>query len=143
MISRMPATVQTAWGEAVAHDFEIWLEDVMDENAVGKKDWQETKTELGSMGTRLTAVETRLTNVEQNVADLRTELRELRRSMEERFDRMNTYINERFDRQSAEVNARFDALQRLIVVQTRWNIGLIALFCTILAVLYGLDRFAP
>jgi hypothetical protein len=71
--------------------------------------------------TRLAGVEARLTFVEQNLADLKAEFREFRR----------------------EVTERLDATNRLLVSQARWNIGLLGLFGTIFAILYGIGQLRP
>jgi len=44
---------------------------------------------------------------------------------------------------SADLNARIDRLQQQVRVQTRWSIGILALFCTITAALIGIAQFKP
>jgi len=164
MLTRMPETVQQAWGEVAARDFTVWMEDVMSEQTVRRDEWGQVKVDLvdlrtgldvvrerltnvearlTNVETRLTNVETRLTIIEHEVAELKIEMREFRREVNERFDRMGAMFNDRIDRLSTDMNARIDRLQQQILVQTRWSIGILALFCTITAALIGIAQLRP
>jgi len=128
MLARMPETIHQAWGEAAARDFVVWLEDAMTERTVKRSEWEEMRSRFDDVETRLSNVETRLAVVEAGLAELRADLRELRREMNERFDR---------------VNERFDRLNALIIAQTRWTVGTLALFGTIIAILVGIGQLTP
>jgi chromosome segregation ATPase len=104
--------------------------------------------------TRLDGVESRLTMVEHDLAELKVEVRDLRRDIHERLDRMAAMFNERFDRQAAEMNARFDhqaaevngrfdRLQQQMLSQTRWTVGTLALFGTLITLLVGIGQLRP
>lgn len=161
MLVKMPDTIQNAWGEVAVRDFTIWLETVMTERTVSQDAWGQAQGRFDAVEIRLTyvekrldaveirltnvekrldAVEIRLTNVERELAELKVEVRELRREMNERFDRVIAMFNERFDRQAAEMNARFAQIQQLILSQTRWAVGTLALFGTIIAILVGIGQ---
>jgi hypothetical protein len=58
--------------------------------------------------------------IEHDVADLKADLRLFRQEVTARFERL-----------SAEMNQRFDTMHREMVAQTRWAIGLLALFIAV------------
>ena len=118
--------------------------------------------------TRLDGVESRLTMVEHDLAELKVEVKDLRRDIHARLDRLVMLFTDRFDRQAsemsarfAEVNARFDRhaaevntrcsegndrcdrLQQQMLSQTRWTVGTLALFGTLIAILVGIGQLRP
>ncbi len=68
----------------------------------------------------------------QTRAEFRSDLGELRREMNERFDQMG----QRFE-------SRLDRMNERMLVQTRWLIGSIALFGTILTIMMAIAQFTP
>jgi hypothetical protein len=68
-----------------------------------------------------------------DVTELRKEINDLRKEMNERFDRMN----ERFDR----MNERFDTMYERMTSLVKWTVGTIALFGTIITILYAIGLF--
>ena len=85
--------------------------------------------------------------------ETRSEFHALRLEMNERFDRIDERfdrINERFDRMSERfiglerhMETRLDQMSERMLVQTRWLIGSIALFGTIITILLAIAQFAP
>lgn len=70
--------------------------------------------------------------------------------MNERFDRMNErsvemerHFGNRFDQMNQHFEMRLDQMNERIIVQTRWLIGTIALFGTILSILMAIATFSP
>jgi len=79
-------------------------------------------------------------------AELREDLGQLRREMNERFDGINGRfdgINGRFDQMNQHFESRLDQMSERMLVQTRWLIGSIALFGTILTVMMAIAQFTP
>jgi len=79
-------------------------------------------------------------------AEFRQDLGELRREMNERFDGMNERfdgMNERFDGMNERFESRLDQMSERMLVQTRWLIGSIALFGTILTIMMAIAQFTP
>ena len=72
----------------------------------------------------------RLDILEHDVADVKTSIADLHRTMNERFDRMNSGINERFDQ-----------MYRHISTMTRWTVGTLALLGTIMTILMAIAQF--
>jgi len=75
----------------------------------------------------------RLDVLERDVAELKADLKELRKEMNERFDR----VNERFDR----MNERFDTMYERMTSLVKWTVGTLALFGTIITILYAIGLF--
>jgi hypothetical protein len=143
MAIRLPDTVLKVWGESAGHDFEAWLEDILADDTVGKEEWRGVGLRMGALESRMVGVESRLDKVEsrldqvdtrlgiveRDLVDLKTEMREFRRAVDERFDRLY-----------AEMGARFDEMHRQMAVQTRWTIGVLALFGTLITLLVGIGQ---
>jgi len=84
--------------------------------------------------------------LEHDVADIKENVRELRGEMNERFDRMNERfdrMNERLVEMERHFEVRLDQMSDRMLVQTRWLIGSIALFGTILTILQAIAHFTP
>ena len=120
----MPITfspvVRNAWGDEVTDEVARVLDETFEQRTVSREEWREV---LG----RLDRVEEHLDHLGEEVSHQRREIGELRREMNERFDAMNE---------------RFDKMNEAMRVQTRWTIGTIALFGTIIAVLIAVVEFA-
>jgi tetrahydromethanopterin S-methyltransferase subunit G len=119
ILPEMPPSVQQTLGPEATGDFSQWLEVVLVEHAVRRDEYRE--------------VLSRLDILEHDVADVKTSITDLHRTMDERFDR----VNERFDR----VNGRFDEMYRHISTMTRWTVGTLALFGTIITILMAIAQF--
>jgi len=117
----LPESVQRVLGEEAGRDLVDWLQGLLSERAISREEWRQLLS--------------RLDILEHDVAEVKTELQELRREMNERFDRMN----ERFDR----MNERFDTMYERLLVHTRWTIGVLSLFGTILAILVAIGQLSP
>lgn len=81
----------------------------------------------------------RLDILEHDVADVKDRITDLHRTMDERFDRMNSEMNERFDR----MNERFDQMYERMTTMTRWTVGTLALLGTIMTILMAIAQFVP
>ena len=146
MITQMPERLRLALGNDVSRDLEGWLEGLLVADYVQHTEWAETRDGLGRVEAglddvvrHLAASDMRQSAFEREMAEFKAEFREFRRE-----------VTERLDRQAAEmlafsnaVNARLDRQYEQVLVQTRWNIGLIGLFGTIFAILYGIGQLKP
>jgi hypothetical protein len=139
VITRIPETVQQAWGDAIVRDFTTWLEVVMTDQTVGRDEWGTAVVRLTAVESRLAAVETRLGHIESEMADLRVAVDGMRDTFVNRFDR----IYEHFDRLGARFDDRLDRSHELSAVQMRWTFGLFGLFGTLVALLVGIGQFVP
>jgi hypothetical protein len=143
MATPLPKTVRDAWGEQAAGEFAGWLEALLQERTVTRSEWHDLGERYTGSEARLDRVEVRLENLARELGDLKLEVRALRTAMEERLDRQAAQFDLRFDSLSHELNRRMDDLQRLMVVQTRWSIGILALFGTMVTVLLTIQTLRP
>jgi len=147
---RTPESIRRALGEEAAADLVPWVEQIVAERAVPRDEYRQ--------------VLARLEIVEHDVADIKVEQRELRREMgefrrevNERFDQMYQHFEVRFDRMNERfdqmhrhsevrfdrMNERFDQMYDRMLVQTRWMVGTIAVFGTLITALLAVSRFSP
>ncbi|PSQ77034.1 MAG: hypothetical protein BRD37_05680 [Bacteroidetes bacterium QH_8_67_23] len=162
MPSTLPRSVRESWGEQAADDFAGWLDDRIRERAVHRDDFREVlsrldvlENEVAGINDRLDRFETRFDQIDQRFDQINQRLDQQSAQFDQRLDKMN----ERFDQQSAQfdqrldqqsvqfdqrldkMNERFDRLHEQMRVQTRWTVGTIALFGTIVTVLLAIAQF--
>ncbi len=152
--------------QAVGHDDFTKVEERLDD-----VDVRLTKVEerLENVEMRLTLVESGLADLKTEVRQFRQEITErmdrlqaqnaelIERLMlhltdrsehtvtvvDDRLDRTIATIDDRLDRMQARFDDRFDRLQAQMAVQTRWSVGVLALFGTIIAMLVGIAQLTP
>jgi len=104
---------------------ENWLSESIREKAVPRDEYRELLSRLDGLEKDISLVKEEQARMR---AEFREDLGELRREMHERFDRMNE---------------RLDQMSERMLVQTRWLIGTIALFGTILTIMMAIAQFTP
>jgi len=137
MATRVPQTMRQAWGDELVLEFVPWLEQVIEEKTSPRL--EQLVEEKAVPRDEYRQVLSRLDVLEHDVADIKADVRELRAEMNERFDR----VNERFDQLGQHFEVRLDQMSERMLVQTRWLIGSIALFGTILTILQAIAQFTP
>ena len=169
----MPQVVRRGWGEEVVAAFVPWLKEeiseTVKEKAVPRDEYREVLSRLDLLEKDISLVkeeqarmrvEFREDQVQmraefredqaqmraefrEDQAQMRAEFREdlgqLHREMNERFDGMH----ERFDGMNQHFESRLDQMSERMLVQTRWLIGSIALFGTILTIMMAIAQFMP
>ncbi len=133
-LPKIPQSVERTLGPEATGDLTQWFEVVLVEHAVRRDEYRE--------------VLSRLDILEHDVADVKDRITDLHRTMDERFDRMNSEMNERFERLEARnderfdrMNKRFDEMYRHISTMTRWTVGTLALLGTIMTILMAIAQF--
>jgi tetrahydromethanopterin S-methyltransferase subunit G len=161
----IPQTVRRALGEEAVVDFmpwmESWLAESIQEKAVPRDEYREVLAGLDGLEKDLSLVKEEQARMRaefredqaQMRAEFREDLGELRREMherfahiEERFDRVNERfdgMNQRLDQMNQHFESRLDQMSERMLVQTRWLIGTIALFGTILTIMMAIAQFTP
>jgi len=147
----IPQTVRRSLGEEAVVDFmpwmEEWLSQSIKEKAVPRDEYREVLSRLDGLEKDILLVKEEQARMRvefrEDQAQMRDEFREelgqLRREMNQRFDE----INKRFDGMNQRFESRLDQMSERMLVQTRWLIGSIALFGTILTIMMGIAQFAP
>jgi len=106
---------------------------------------------------RLDILERDMAEVHDEVSAVKADVKDLRREMNERFDAINARMDARFDAINArmdarfdkvnehfdKINERFDQMYDRIMVMTRWTVGTLALFGTMITILIAIQQFAP
>lgn len=164
MPSSLPASVRATLGEDGANDLVEWLETYLQERTVrrderpdqGDPEDRQGGSTLGvyrEVFSRLDVLEERFVQLENRIderfeqVDRRFEqvdqrfgtIEERFNQLDQRLDEQGTQFNDRVD----AVNDRIDRLHEAMRVQTRWTVGTIALFGTIVTVLLAIAEFAP
>ena len=144
MAIQVPQTVRRAWGDELILEFVPWLEQIIEEKTSPRLEQLVEGKAVPRDEYR--QVLSRLDVLEHDVADIKENVRELRGEMNERFDRMNERfdrMNERLVEMERHFEVRLDQMSDRMLVQTRWLIGSIALFGTILTILQAIAHFTP
>ncbi len=136
MSPQVPEAVRQAWGDELVAEIVPWLEQIVQEKAIPRDEYHH-------MLSRLEILEHDVADIKADVRELRGEIGDLRGEMNERFDRMSQRFEARLERMSQHFEARLDQTSERILVQTRWLIGTIALFGTILTILMAIAQFTP
>ena len=103
-------------------------------------------SEFAPLTSRLTGVETSLTRVETELGAFRAETTArfdgLERQLATIDGRLNS-MDQRFDSLQARYDVRFDAIDERILTQTRWSVGILALFGSLTALLMAVGQLRP
>ncbi len=118
----LPQSVRDAIGEEASNDFVLWY----DEKSVQREEYRQVLSRLDVIEHDLKSIHARLDRIE-------TRMDQMASQTDNRFDG----VNNRFD----GVNDRFDRLHEAMRVQTRWTVGTIALFGTLITVLLAIAEF--
>ena len=147
----IPQTVRRSLGEEAVVDFmpwmERWLSESIKEKAVPRDEYREVLSRLDGLEKDVSLVKEEQARMRvefredqvQMRAEFREDLGQLRREMHECFDGMH----ERFDGMNQHFESRLDQMSERMLVQTRWLIGSIALFGTILTIMMAIAQFTP
>ncbi len=158
---RVPEAVRRALGDDVVAEMIPWLEQIIDEKAVPRDEYRELLSRSDILEHDVSEIKADIRELRAEIGNLRGEvsgeINGLRREMNERFIDMERHfelrfdqinerfdqMNDRFDQMGRHFEARLDQMNERMLVQTRWLIGMIALFGTILSILMAIATFTP
>lgn len=135
-MASLPPTVHQILGEEASEEFVRWLDQRIEERAVPRDEYREVLS-------RLDLVEHDLEEVKSQLRSLNERLDRMSAQFDDRLDRMSIQFDDRFDRLGAEFNRRMDTMAEQMAATTRWTVGTIALFGTIITILLAVSQFAP
>ncbi len=159
MAVRVPEAVREAWGDEAVMAFLPWLEEILTDKAILRDEYRQVLSRLDVLEKDVALIKDEQVRMRsefrENQAQMRAEFRqglnELRREMNERFDRINERfdrmnerfdrMNERFDRMESAMGERFDTMYERMLTQSRWLVGSIALFGTIISIVLAIGQF--
>ena len=145
MPTPLPQSVQETLGDPAAGDSARWLKTYVEERAVMRGEYRKVLTRLDLIDERVERVDERFDHVEQRLDETNERLDQV----DQRLDEQSAQFNQRLDEQSRQLNERIDGVSERIDrlheqmrVQTRWTVGTIALFGTIVTVLLAIAEFS-
>ena len=116
-----PRSVRAAWGEEATEDFERWFDEVIQDRAVPRDTCRTVFCRRTPANNRRDRLGNRCTDLRPNVINMRGDVHALRMKVnEQRFRRMNERLR----------------------AMTRWTVGTIALFGTLMTILLAIAEFA-
>jgi phage shock protein A len=155
MPTSLPQSVREHMGEQVAADFSRWFAENVQQELVTNDEYRKVLSRLDVLEERFDHVEERFDRVDERLDRMDERLNQ----MDERLDAMNAQMNERLDAMNAQMNERFDAmnermderseqvtdqLDRMndrILSMTRWLIGLLVFFGSMVTALLAVAQF--
>ncbi|MBM4465699.1 MAG: DUF2959 domain-containing protein [Chloroflexi bacterium] len=148
MAIQVPQTVRRAWGDELVLEFVPWLEQVIEEKTSPRlKQLVEEKAvprdEYRQVLSRLDVLEHDVADIKENVRELRHEMRREIGDLRGEIVGLRDEMNRRFVDMERHFEVRLDQMSDRMLVQTRWLIGSIALFGTILTILQVIAQFTP
>ena len=130
MPTTLPPSVREHFGEAVAEDFAHWLDEYVQEHAVERDEYRKVLS-------RLDVIDERFEQVDQRFESLEARMDERFEQVDQRFDRLETRMDDRFE----SMDAKLDRMNDRILSMTRWLIGLVALFGSLVTALLAVAQF--
>ena len=148
MPTTLPQSVQETLGEQAAGDFARWLDENFEQRTVHRDEYREVLSRLDVLEERFDHVEQRFDRMEAHVDE---QLEQMETRFDERLEQMEAHFNERFkqvnqrfeqvDQRFEGVEAKLDRMNDRILSMTRWLIGLIALFGSLVTALLAVAQF--
>ena len=133
----VPQSVREVLGEQASGDLATWFDESIRAQAVERDEFRKVLSRLDVLEERFDGVDDRLDRIDDRL-----------NAMDERFDAMNAQMNERFDamntrmsERSEHIDEKLDRMNDRILSMTRWLIGLLVLFGTMVTVLLGIAQF--
>jgi len=151
MPTSLPASVRASLGEEGADDFVRWLDDYLQTRTVHRDERPDGSDPSDRQGgsalgayrevlSRLDVLEERIVQLEERIDQRFEQVDQRFEQIDKRFDQ----VDQRFEQMDGRIDAvhdRIDRLHEAMRVQTRWTIGTIALFGTIVTVLLAIAEF--
>lgn len=148
MPTSLPRSVREHMGDQVADDFSRWFEENVQQELVTNDQYREVLSRLDVLEERFDHVEERFDRMGERLDQMEERFEDRSDELNQRFEDRFDELNQRFEGRSKEVNQRFEGmdakLERMndrILSMTRWIIGLIALFGTMVTVLLAIAQF--
>ena len=134
MPTTLPRTVRDAWGEEVADEFSSWLDENFQQRTVSRGEFREILSRLDVLEERF----------DQQDARFEERLEAQNKHFEERFDEVGARLDrmeKRFERRFESMDEKLDRMNGRILSMTRWLIGLLVAFGTMITVLLSIAQF--
>jgi tetrahydromethanopterin S-methyltransferase subunit G len=159
MPTTLPASVRDTLGEEAAVDFARWLDETLQQRTVKRDEYREVLSRLDvleerfdyveerfdlmekRMDERFEQIDQRFEQIDRRFESMEEQFNERFESMEERFDSRLAGMKEEFNGCFETMDAKLDRMNDRILSMTRWLIGLIALFGSLVTALLAVAQF--
>jgi DNA anti-recombination protein RmuC len=159
MPTSLPPSVREHFGEEVADDFARWLDETFQQRAVHRDEYREVLSRLDVLEEGFTHMEERFDLLEEHVDDRLDDMEkrfddrldDMEKRFEDRFEQIDQRfeqvdqrfesMEERFDKRFESMDAKLDRMNDRILSMTRWLIGLVALFGSLVTALLAVAQF--
>ena len=148
MPTTLPQSVREHMGEQVAADFSRWFAENVQQELVTNDEYREVLSRLDIFEKRFDQTDERLDRMDERLNQMDERLDAMNAQMNERFDAMNARMDERFDamnermdERSEQVTDQLDRMNDRILSMTRWLIGLLVFFGSMVTALLAVAQF--
>ena len=151
MPTTLPESVREHFGEQVAEDFSRWFAENVEYELVTKSEYRKILSRLDAIDERFAVIDEQFEKVDERFEHVDERFDHV----DERFDQMEDRFNERFeqvdqrfesmeerfDKRFEGMDAKLDRMNDRILSMTRWLIGLVALFGSLVTALLAVAQF--
>ena len=148
MPTTLPQSVREHMGEQVAADFSRWFAENVQQELVTNDEYREVLSRLDIFEKRFDQTDDHLDRMDERLNQMDERLDAMNAQMNERFDAMNARMDERFDamnermdERSEQVTDQLDRMNDRILSMTRWLIGLLVFFGSMVTALLAVAQF--
>jgi len=144
MPSSLPPSVREQFGEAAAEDFVRWLNETFQQRTIEHGEYREVLSRLDVLEERFVQLEQR---IDERFEQVDRRFEQMQKQFDDRFEQVDQrfeQVNERFGQMGARLDTMDDKLDRMndrILSMTRWLIGLLALFGSLITALLAVAQF--
>ena len=153
-----PRSVREHFGEQVAEDFSRWFAENVEYELVTKSEYRKILSRLDAIDERFAVideqfekVDERFEHVDERFDQMEDRFNERFEQVDQRFEQVDQRLEqvdqrfesmeERFDKRFEGMDAKLDRMNDRILSMTRWLIGLVALFGSLVTALLAVAQF--
>ena len=158
MPTTLPQSVREHFGEQVAEDFSRWFAENVEYELVTKSEYRKILSRLDAIDERFAVideqfekVDERFEHVDERFDQMEDRFNERFEQVDQRFEQVDQRLEqvdqrfesmeERFDKRFEGMDAKLDRMNDRILSMTRWLIGLVALFGSLVTALLAVAQF--
>jgi len=140
MPTSLPPSVREHFGEPVAEDFARWLDETFQQRTVHRDEYREVLSRLDVLEERFAQLERRIDQRFEQVDQRFEQIDQRFEQVNERFEQIDQRF-EQVDRRFESMDGNLDRMNDRILSMTRWLIGLVALFGSLVTALLAVAQF--
>ena len=144
MPTTLPQSVREHFGEQVAEDFSRWFAENVEYELVTKSEYRKILSRLDAIDERFAVIDEQFEKVDERFEHVDERFDQMEDRFNERFEQVDQRfesMEERFDKRFEGMDAKLDRMNERILSMTRWLIGLVALFGSLVTALLAVAQF--